>query len=450
MKYPVRSSLMLTSLALALTAGAASAQTQRPKLSEVAKAALANLSQGARMKLKRAPLEELFANDVNEVIVELEDELGNDRTADKPETRERRGQRKRALLARLGKDSDDLNDYDALPMSHKRVRGQRALAALLNDPDVKAVYPNERHREVGALSLPLINQPYAAGAGYTGQGTTVAVLDSGLDFTRAAFGSCTRPGFPASCKVVAAVDIAFPDFLRDRGSFHGTNVAGIIAAVAPGTKLIGLDVFTGDSAMSSDLIKAVNWVIANKAKYNIVAMNLSLGTAGSSATDCTSSWATTPFANARAVGVIPVVASGNSGIKTGVASPACAPGAVSVGAVYDTAGGSLKSATCTDASILADQVACFANTGSNLDFLAPGVGIAAAGITMTGTSQAAPHVAGAIAVMRGINAAPNDTIDQTLSRLKATGTLVQDTRNGISAPRIDLLRATQTIGQPAP
>lgn len=450
MMYRWSKGLMLTSLACAVSAGAANAETTRAKLGDEARAAIASLGQAARMKLKRAPLEEFFANGENEVIVEFQDEAGNERSADKPETRERRGQRKRGLHARLGRDAEDINDYDALPMSHKRVRGQKTLAALLNDPDVKAVYPNERHYESGAQSLPLINQPFAAGAGFTGQGTTVAVLDSGLDFTRGAFGSCTAPGKPASCKVVAALDIAFPDFLRDRGTFHGTNVAGIIAAVAPGAKLIGLDVFTGNSAASSDLIKAVNWVITNKVKYNIVAMNLSLGGTTASASECASSWATTPFANARAVGVIPVVASGNAGNKTGVASPACAPGAVSVGAVYDTTGGSLNSSVCSDSSIVADQVTCFSNTGNNLDFLAPGAGISAAGITMSGTSQASPHVAGAIAVMRGANAAPNDTIDQTISRLKATGAMVQDAPNGIIAPRIDLWRATQTIGQAAP
>ncbi len=450
MQYRWRHGVVMAGLACALSASAANAEPVKLNLEEGARNAIASLGYGARLKVKRAAVEQLFSKASNDVIVEYEDEAGNARTADRQETRDKRSQRKRGLLARLGADAEDLAEFDALPMGYKRLRSHRAMAALLNDPDVKAVYPNERHYTLGTQSLPLINQPYAAGAGFTGQGTTVAVLDSGLDFTRSAFGSCTRPGYPASCKVVAALDIAFPDFLRDRGSYHGTNVAGIIAAVAPGAKLIGLDVFTGDSALSSDLIRAVNWVISNKAKYNIVAMNLSLGSAATSSGDCTNTWATTPFANARAVGVVPVVASGNAGIKTGVGSPACAPGAVSVGAVYDSAGGSLKSGVCSDPSIAVDQVTCFSNTGANLDFLAPGAGISAAGITMSGTSQASPHVAGAIAVMRAANAAPNDTLDQTISRLKATGVMVQDASNGVTAPRIDLLRATQTIGQPAP
>ncbi len=445
-----RKSLCVASCLMALGAGAACAEPARAKLDDDARALLDALGDRARHKVKRWQVEALFAKAGNDVIVEYEDEDDNAKAPDRRETRERRGARKSGLRARLGADAEDIDDYDKLPMSFKRLRSHRAMAALLNDPDVKAVYPNEAHRSMGTQALPLIGQPYAVGAGFQGEGTTVAVLDSGLDYSRAAFGSCTSPGKPSTCRVVAAQDIAFLDFLKDRGSYHGTNVAGIIAAVAPKAKLIGLDVFTGDSAMSADLVKAVNWVIANKTKYNIVAINLSLGTSATSATDCASSWATTPFANARAAGIIPVVASGNSAIKTGVAVPACTPGAVSVGAVYDTTGGSLSASACKDPAIVADQVTCFSNSASNLDLLAPGAGISAAGITMTGTSQASPHVAGAVAVMRGANAAPGDTIDQTISRLKATGTPVTDAKNGVTVPRIDLWRAIQTIGQPAP
>ncbi|MEY4764736.1 MAG: hypothetical protein RI907_1409 [Pseudomonadota bacterium] len=442
--------LSVVGCVVAMAAGAAHAEPEKFKLDDVARAALGSLGDVARHKVKRWQTEALFATPTNDVIVEYQDEVGNDKAPDRKETRERRGARKHGLRQRLGSDAEDIDDYESLPMSFKRMRSHRAMAALLNDPDVKAVYPNEAHKALGAQALPLIGQPYAAGAGFQGEGTTVAVLDSGLDYSRAAFGSCTAPGKPSTCRVVAAQDIAFPDFLRDRGSYHGTNVAGIIAAVAPKTKLIGLDVFTGDSAMSADLVKAVNWVITNKAKYNIVAMNLSLGASTTSATDCASSWATTPFANARAAGIIPVVASGNSAIKTGISVPACTPGAVSVGAVYDTAGGSLSTSTCSDTGVTADQVTCFSNSAANLDLLAPGAGITAAGITMTGTSQASPHVAGAIAVLKGSNAAPNDTVDQTLSRLKSTGKPVTDTKNGVVIPRIDLWQAMQTLGQPAP
>jgi subtilisin family serine protease len=90
-------------------------------------------------------------------------------------------------------------------------------------------------------SLPLIGQPAAAGAGHTGAGTAVAVLDTGVDFTQAAFGGCGSPGTPG-CKVVVSQDIAPNDgSLDDNG--HGTNVSGIVVGVAPDTKLLVFDVF---------------------------------------------------------------------------------------------------------------------------------------------------------------------------------------------------------------
>lgn len=49
------------------------------------------------------------------------------------------------------------------------------------------------------------------------------------------------------------------------------------AAVAPGVKLIGLDVFDGDGASWAILARAVNWVVSNKDKYSISAINMSLG-----------------------------------------------------------------------------------------------------------------------------------------------------------------------------
>ncbi|MEY4427520.1 MAG: hypothetical protein RLZZ182_209 [Pseudomonadota bacterium] len=419
-------------------------------LQSQARQAMERLDLSARHKVRMARLDELFSRESNDVLVEFQDDDNVAAEADQPQTRERRSWRKRQLLARLGKQAELLEDFDRLPMSFKRVRSSQGLAALLSDPDVKAVYPNVAHQRLDLQSLPLINQPYASGSGYKGQGTSVAVLDSGLDYTRDAFGKCTLPGYPSTCRVVAASDIAFPDFARDTGSYHGTNVAGIIAAVAPATRLIGLDVFTASGAMTNDLVRAVNWVIANKAKYNIVAMNMSLGDSTKSAGECPGSWATTPFANARAAGVIPVVAAGNSSAKDGLASPACAPGAVRVGAVYDSNVGGVKFSACSDAATAADQVTCFSQSSPVLSLLAPGATITAAGISMSGTSQAAPHVAGAIAVLRGTNAAPNDTLDGTIRRLQATGVRVTDARNGVTTPRIDLLKALQTLGQPSP
>jgi hypothetical protein len=129
-----------------------------------------------------------------------------------------------------------------------------------------------------------------------------------------------------------------------------------------------------------------------------------------------------------------------------MASPGCDPSSVSVGAVYWASGPGINSATCSDASATEDQVACFSNSASFLTMLAPGVSINAAGITMSGTSQATPFVAGAFAALRG--AFPTATVDALVARATSSGRSVRDARNGVSKPRLDLAAALS--GSPPP
>ena len=346
-------------------------------------------------------------------------------------------------------DTASLREYDALPMSFMRVKNRRAMLQLLNHPNVKAVHENKVHQHTEMESLPLIRQPQTAALGHLGAGTTVAVLDTGVDYTRAAFGSCTAPGVPAGCRVHLAVDTAPNDGMLDAHG-HGTNVAGIAAGVAPEANIASIDVFNGNGASVSDIIAGINWAINHRAQHNIVAMNLSLGFRGVKYTaECPNSWATTPFANARAAGIVVVVAAGNDGFADGVAEPACAPGAVRVGAVYDSNLGGQYWSNCSDWETAADRVTCFSNGGNMLTMLAPGASISAAGLTSSGTSQAAPHVAGAVAVLRAADAAPNDTLEQSVARLTSTGVMVTDWRNNVQKPRLDLYAAAMsTVKRP--
>lgn len=234
--------------------------------------------------------------------------------------------------------------------------------------------------------------------------------------------------------------------MLDDSSGHGTNVSGIVAGVAPQTKLAVLDVFGSSGAYDSDVLAGLNWVLNNAAALKIKAVNMSLGAQGKVyKTTCASSYATV-FSKLRDAGIAPVVASGNDGSSSGVAYPACTAGAIPVGAVYDAKVGSVVAwSKCVDTGVAADKITCFSNSGPLLSLLAPGAMITAAGLTQGGTSQATPHVAGAIAVLRAGNAAPNDTVDQTLKRLTSTGKQIKDSRNGLVRPRIDLLAAVKTI-----
>jgi subtilisin family serine protease len=331
------------------------------------------------------------------------------------------------------------SDYPHLPMAFARLRSAAALRSLLEQAGVKAVHSNVKAKLLLARSLPLIHQPETAAQGGTGAGVAVAVLDTGVDYTNAAFGGCAAPG--GACKVAYAADFA-PDDGEPDDDGHGTSLAAIVLGVAPGARVVALDVFRKERfeqyAYASDIIGAIDWVIANKAAYNIVAINLSLGGDDLYTSPCGTDVYATPIANARAAGILTAAAAGNEADKSALASPACVPAAVSVGAVYTTNYGTERWGTCTDTATQADQVICFSNSASFLTLLAPGAEITAAGLTQSGTSLAVPHVAGAIAVLRATR--PNESLDFTLGRLTSTGVPILDV-NGITTPRIDLLGA---------
>jgi subtilisin family serine protease len=362
---------------------------------------------------------------------------------------------KRALLGALpGGDTELLREYDQLPLLALRLRHRRALDALLAHGSVLEVYPNQaRMRPTDATALALIGQPVALTAGLGGAGTTVVVLDSGLDYTLPEFGSCTAPGVPATCRVPVAFDTAADDGALDDSVRHGTRVGAVIAATAPQARVIGIDVFTGDRAFDIDIIEAINWAIANRATYNIVALNMSLGDNRRATAACASGNPfRVPVQSAYNVGVLSIVSSGNAAFHDadgnsatppvfgeGISEPACTPLAVSVGAVYASNVGGVSYSACSDSATAPDRVTCFSQTAPILSLLAPGAAISAAGQVNYGTSFSAPFVAGAVAILRG--ALPGDGAAQTLDRLRAAGVAVIDPRTGRATPRLSIAAA---------
>jgi subtilisin family serine protease len=308
-----------------------------------------------------------------------------------------------------------------LPITALRLRDLATLASIEALAGVLAVEPERLHTTDAIPSLELIGQPAALARGADGRGLTVAVLDTGADHTRSEFGACAAAG--PDCGIVFAQDFAPSDGVADdSGSRHGTNVSAIIRLVAPSVRIAALDVFTGSNASSTHIVAALDWVIANRTTYSIVAVNMSLGYGGFTS-PCATDVLAVAVRRVLDAGIVPVVSSGNNYFTNALGSPACAPAAVSVGAV--------------DGS---DTPAAFSNSASFLTLLAPGTSVDAGGVVMSGTSQAAPHVAGSIAAL--LTAYPGDGPSDLIARLVGTGAAVSDARNGLAFRRISLDAAT--------
>lgn len=342
--------------------------------------------------------------------------------------------------------------YDLVPVALVPLRDEASVLRLLNDDLVRSIAADYKNQLWLEDSLPLIRQPALAASGVDGRGVTVVTIDTGADLTQPEFGMCTAPGVPATCRVPVMMDTAPDDGAVDDNG-HGTNTSAIAAGVAPGAQIVPIDAFAGGGIMDHDAIAAIDWVLANRAARNIRAVNMSFGRGEHYNTTCGGGWfSRNPYQQSfqmlRAGGVLPVLSAGNAATVggsyvDGIGYPACTLGAVAVGATYPVMStDKVMFSSCTDPGpIVVDQVACFSQGGDLLDVVAPGVFIDAAGIQMSGTSQAAPHVAGAAAVLAQVR--PSSTSDDLRSFLRTSHTTVLDPRGGRFHPRLDLTDAVR-------
>lgn len=346
-----------------------------------------------------------------------------------------------------------IRGFHNFPISLVRVDDLAGLAALESDKSVRGIFENGTYRQALPQSLPLIRQTVAQNHGYQGQGKSVAIIDSGINFYNPVFG-CTGVGVPASCSVVANVDCSRSSVAGCReipsttyAGNHGTHMGAIVKGVAPAVKLLSINVFIGDIAGDVDIIAALDWVADNSYRFpDVVAANLSLGDEVPYQTGCHS----TAMGRAMSlVGIETVAAAGNDGFTNGVSSPACAAD-FAVGAVYDDNLGSKfwQGAACTDPVTGPDMVACYSNSSYMVNLLAPGCSISAAGLTYCGTSQAAPQVAAALAILA--QAYPDDSNVDTRRRIIDTGVLIRDSKSIETTPRIDIGAALDEAINPRP
>lgn len=287
--------------------------------------------------------------------------------------------------------------YETALQGYAAILPPAALEAVRADPNVAYIQPDQL---VWASDLPAAdplttqtnptwgldrvdqrNLPLDASYTYDsdGSGVHVYVIDTGIRATHVEFTGRIKTGFTAINDGLGTSDCVG----------HGTHVAGTIGGTTYGVaKQVYLHpvrvLACNGFGTTSQVVAGINWVAANHVKPAVV--NMSLGGGVDSAIDS----ALNTLIN---LGVTSVVAAGNDDKNACNYSPARLPAAITVGATTST-----------------DARSSFSNYGTCLDLFAPGSSITSAYYTsntaiasMSGTSMASPHVAGAVALALQLN-----------------------------------------------
>jgi len=470
---------------IVLTGGAslqlltASAMTQQSSKDDLEAAIKLNQVESAKLTRSKSTLErfntlekEVADRGIVRVIVRVR--AAYDARAELRDGFEARVQRSEIMRIReavleplVGYDQSSVRSFDSLPFLAVSVNAT-GLAALKKSSDVVDIQEDRINRISLAESVAFIGATNAWASGYTGSGQVVAILDTGVEKThpmlvgKVVSEACYSSNVPADSATSVCPGGVSSSVEVDSGlpcptdCEHGTHVAGIAAGrdgyfagssfsgVAKDAKIIAIQVFsqfnscgaqgTCVGAYDSDIVMGLQRVYALRSSFNIASVNMSLGGGRfySTASCDSASFATKAAIDLlRSANIATVVASGNGSYKDSLSSPACISSAISVGATYDTR----------------NLVTSFSNSAPFLSLLAPGAGITSSipggsYATWNGTSMAAPHVAGAWAILK--QKVTGATVSSILMAFTSTGVGVTDT-NSITKPRISVDTALGAI-----
>jgi subtilisin family serine protease len=327
------------------------------------------------------------------------------------------------------------------------------LVALQHDPRVAYVEKDmEHHIEVQTIPTG-IQRIFATGnSGIDIDGSDdyrvdvdVAVIDTGIDFQ--------HPELNVMGGINCTLGNLFSAVCGDGGDddhYHGTHVAGTIGAidngsgvvgVAPGARLWAVKVLNKrGSGYSSWIIAGIDWVAANAATIEVA--NMSLGGSGFSQAEYDA------IQGAVNAGVAFAVAAGNEDDDANNYSPGGFDNVLSVSALADFNGLPGGGAPYTCYNDVDDTLAGFSNWGPEVDIAAPGVCILSTYPlekgeygTISGTSMASPHVAGALALLASKNnpGSSNDVYN-LYNQIKSAGNYnwTDDSGDGIKEPLLDV------------
>ncbi len=350
------------------------------------------------------------------------------------------------VISALSEDELDVKNKFSSTSGFSGKIKKSALNKLRFNRNVEGVFLDKQRTIDLSGSVPLVNATLVWPLVYnssniTGDGETVCIVDTGVNYSHPDMGGCSNATFLAGgCdKVLSGFDYVNDDNDPSDDHSHGTHVAGIVASnnsiyrgVAPGARIVALKACnSAGSCSDSDITASIDWCVSNYSRFNISVISMSLG-GGSYSAHCDGS---EPYfrnsVNSAVARNISVIAStGNDYSTSVIGAPACVANVTAVGS-----------------STKADAISSFSNRNNITDLIAPGSSITSLDYqgttrTMSGTSMAAPHVAGAFALLRQYyRVTQNRTLvpERIQDSLNFTGVSINDSAgNGVTYKRISL------------